>query len=44
MMCNNDVHLAYRDSEFVICPFCNEVEVNKPEKNKNKKTKENKNG
>ena len=32
--CDNDVHLALRDSEFVICPFCDEVEVNKPEKQK----------
>ena len=33
-LCDNDVHLALRDSEFVICPFCDEVEVNKPEKQK----------
>ena len=34
MLRSNDVHLALRDSEFVICPFCDEVEVNKPEKQK----------
>ena len=33
-LCDNDLHLALRDSEFVICPFCDEVEVNKPEKQK----------
>ena len=32
--CDNDVHLAVRDSEFVICPFCEEVEVNKLGKQK----------
>lgn len=32
--CDNDVHLALRDSEFVICPFSDEIQVNKAEKQK----------